>query len=156
MRAEATEKRLKALSGAPVKLEQVKDEDDYGVNDEKPRLDQKPELGDYDDEQNVPDPHIAAEDRQREMDDDMSDDERVRLRVRWEQYLGEGDLVLLPEDSDEEIGPVDIAPPHSVKKENQDDSSTSRGSVWSCRVCTFDNSQDRDRCGLLLAAIALI
>lgn len=144
MRAEAAEKRLKSSNGAPIKLEQIKDEDSHpSIRGERP--DQKPNLGDSDDEQDVPDPHIGAEDRQKEMEDEMSDDERVRLRVRWEQYLGDGHLVLLPEDSDEETGPCGEDPPLTVKKEGQADSTKPSNPVWSCHVCTFINSQDRGR-----------
>lgn len=86
LRAAAAEKRLRALSGpgpstttpgSPPDLKDELDEDD----------DELKELDDEGVEEDVEDPHIGIEERKREMEDEMDEEERDDLRGGWEDFV---------------------------------------------------------------------
>ncbi|EIW72788.1 hypothetical protein TREMEDRAFT_58958 [Tremella mesenterica DSM 1558] len=138
IRAVAAEKRLKSLSGAPVKLEIMPDddEDDY-LHHLKNEFD-----SDADD---VPDPHVDAEDRKREMEHDMTDAEREGLRGGWEQFIksepGLGDD--LPDVGSSREGSSSEKANLVVKHGRL---GHDEGGDWSCQMCTFLNRGGRNRC----------
>ncbi|WVW82392.1 hypothetical protein I302_104399 [Kwoniella bestiolae CBS 10118] len=83
MRAQAAEARLRALTGPStgdtkplIKLSDGEEEDEE--EDVKPI---------FDEEDEVDDPHIGAEQRKKEMEDEMDEDEREGLRGGWEEYI---------------------------------------------------------------------
>ncbi|OCF31094.1 hypothetical protein I316_07225 [Kwoniella heveanensis BCC8398] len=92
MRAAAAEARLRALPGAlsssgpssspdRKSLTTIPDDDPDDTSEE----DVKPI---FDEEEEVEDPHIGFEERKREMEAEMNDEEREGLRGGWEDYVG--------------------------------------------------------------------
>ncbi|WRT64221.1 uncharacterized protein IL334_001150 [Kwoniella shivajii] len=86
MRAAAAEARLRVLSDPSTRnskpLIKEQDEDDTSSNDGEE--DAKPV---FDEEDEVFDPHIDAEERKREMEEDMDDEEREGLRGGWQEFV---------------------------------------------------------------------
>ena len=81
LRAAAAERRLAALANP--KLETLEtasndDEDEKGFN--------------FDTDDDVPDPHINPTERKRQMEEDMTDDERNGLRGGWEAFVTKQDV----------------------------------------------------------------
>ncbi|WWD17810.1 hypothetical protein CI109_102252 [Kwoniella shandongensis] len=83
MRAAAAEARLRALAGPSnaghSDLKPIKSDDE--ASDE--------ESADEGEEE-VPDPHMNVEERRKEMEEEMDDEEREGLRGGWEEYVGDG------------------------------------------------------------------
>ncbi|WWC86328.1 uncharacterized protein L201_001201 [Kwoniella dendrophila CBS 6074] len=88
MRAAAAEARLRALAGPSTSEIKPpitpKDEENEEVNTSEEEEDVKPVFDEYDE---VDDPHINAEERRKEMEDEMNDEEREALRGGWEEYI---------------------------------------------------------------------
>nr|XP_019015006.1 uncharacterized protein I206_01094 [Kwoniella pini CBS 10737]OCF53787.1 hypothetical protein I206_01094 [Kwoniella pini CBS 10737] len=83
MRAAAAEARLRTLAGPSTDMKPfstVSDEEEQTSEEE----DVKPI---FDEEDEVEDPHISTEERRREMEDELDDEEREGLRGGWEEYI---------------------------------------------------------------------
>jgi hypothetical protein len=85
LRAAAAEKRLLALAGPGPSTTTIGSPPD--LKDEDLDEDELKELDDEGVEEDVEDPHIGVEERKREMEDEMDEEERDDLRGGWEEFV---------------------------------------------------------------------
>ncbi|WWC58662.1 uncharacterized protein I303_101206 [Kwoniella dejecticola CBS 10117] len=114
MRAAAAEARLKVLAGpsADTKpLVKISDEE-IDMSGEEEEEDVKPVFAE---ENEVEDPHIGAEERKREMEDEMDDEERDRLRGGWEEFIAADELDGLEVSHSSQVTKGDLS--RGVKRE---------------------------------------
>ncbi|KAL7424765.1 hypothetical protein Q5752_000449 [Cryptotrichosporon argae] len=83
LRAAAAEARLTAFASSKLEAMDPDESHEHDDDDGDEQFEVK--------EEDVEDPHISAEDRRREMEEEMEDDEMDGLRGGWEAYVGAGD-----------------------------------------------------------------
>jgi hypothetical protein len=111
LRAAAAERRLANLAGPSSLVKMDSDPDD------------KNNLGDTDDDVDVKDPHLGLDERKRDMEADMNEDERRDLRGGWEDYV--------------KVEPGESAPLRIPKRELEEDGGHSRPAKRDSRTPTF-------------------
>ncbi|WVF70547.1 hypothetical protein IAT40_005338 [Kwoniella sp. CBS 6097] len=131
MRAAAAEARLRALSSSlpssgpsspPDQKPSMAIPDDEGYASEE---DIKPI---FDEEEEVEDPHIGFEERKKEMEEEMDDEEREGLRGGWEEFVGTGTARSSSTSSGGHAATAIKREPNSRKRESSPSSSAAGSS----------------------------